>query len=69
MSPTNFGWLFEEISQSRSPVTVPRGIGLVLEDIYNPSNVSMILRDHVEQSAVYTIRHSLAAQCIVKFRY
>ena len=29
----------------------------------------MILRDHVEQSALYTIRHSLAAQCFVKHIY
>ena len=36
MSPTNLGWLFEETSQSRSPVTVPRGNGLVLEDNSQP---------------------------------
>ena len=39
MSPTIFGWLLEKMSQSHSPVTVPRGIGLVLEDILQPMTV------------------------------
>ena len=68
-SPTDFGWLFEETTRSLSPVTVPLGIAHVPNSFYNPSNVSVILRDHVEQNVVGAIRHSLVAQFYLNYRY
>ena len=59
MSPMDLGWLFEETSQSRLPLKVPCGIGLELGEIYYQSNVGTILRDHLEQSAVGTMMHSV----------